>query len=1179
MSERFPRQFGKYVLLRSLARGGMGEIYLAGSGQGGGLDKLCVIKKVIANRSESAKTNRFLDEARVVLRLSHANLVSTFDAGEANGELYIAMEQVEGKDLREIWNRCVRTRTRIPLDVALIVAREVARALSYVHTYADLRLVHRDVAPPNILLSYFGEVKLTDFGLARSVLKTEHTTPGVVFGRASYLSPEQARGEVADARTDVYSLGIVTWELLTGQPYLQIAGLDPVSSLALVRHPNPEPPSARAPWIAAELDAIVMKALAPDRQLRFQSAEEFRRALSDVMTRVAPRADADRVADFLRSLYRDVMAEERHERDRFLSETLPSFRGESLPVDGTPATGVVPPTAVVGDEARAADADFANLADADQPIPGALVSGRQSESTLSSGDSTGASSPYDGPTLPGSVTAPGGEIAAEDRMAAANRESLHASAMRARADYRVRRLPDDRSGVDAPTNVWRVPRKPNEGAPRPNETFVGRVINQRYRIHRRIGEGGMGTVYAAEHVEIGKAVAVKILHRQYSGDEQLVERFRREARAASRVGHPNIIDVTDFGTTEEGCAFFVMELLDGMDLADVLAREEKLATERSVRIVVQVCRALHAAHNADIIHRDLKPENIYLVARHGEADFVKVLDFGIAQTLVGDSGRLTNPGMAMGTPEYMAPEQAMARPVDRRTDIYALGALLYEMLMGIAPYKAGPVDQILERKMQPLATLRTQRPEISPALDAVIRQALDPSPDRRHQTMAQFEYELTKTVWGRAQAVTEMLGLHMDSRTRSETPSPVTAPPEMLEPAVISPLSPLPSIAQLEAALEADLTPSPLEVSVFTKEISVAPIALSTGPSAFSAWPGTTTSLPPPSLSPSFAGRPAPTPSSLRTLSRSASVMSAVVSETVPNMRARTPVRLVLGLGALIAGGSAAAYSLNHGGSEMVLSLARRMSSPRTSSTPKIAIKAPVAAPAKILVSPTAPPPDVRSRSRLATQSSKQPSDTQRVPAPNPPVRSAPTLTGIVPPVADIRAAPASGPPSPAPVGTTSSDPSNASSRPPRPPEIVQTSALQRARDSLAAGLPNDAVSALRATLQRSPTREPERTIFVDALVAAGWQDVKIFRWQGASQKAREALAQEVGPSKNSQGAHALLGEALFAFRDFRGALDQFTAALAESPKDARLKRRVIRARRQLQDKSTAAVEPTAEQD
>ena len=168
MSERLPRQFGKYVLLKSLARGGMGEIYLAASDQPGGLAKLCVIKKIIAEKTDRAKVNRFLDEAKVVLRLSHANLVSTFDAGDAAGELFIAMELVEGKDLREIWNRCVRTRTRIPLDVALYVVRETARALAYVHTYADLRLVHRDVAPPNILLSYYGEVKLTDFGLARS---------------------------------------------------------------------------------------------------------------------------------------------------------------------------------------------------------------------------------------------------------------------------------------------------------------------------------------------------------------------------------------------------------------------------------------------------------------------------------------------------------------------------------------------------------------------------------------------------------------------------------------------------------------------------------------------------------------------------------------------------------------------------------------------------------------------------------------------------------------------------------------------------------------------------------------------------------------------------------------------------------------------------------------------------
>ena len=287
-------------------------------------------------RSDRAKANRFLDEAKVVLRLTHANLVPTFDAGEIDGEFYIAMDLIEGKDLREIWNRCVRTRTRIPLDVALHVGREVARALSYVHGYGDLNLVHRDVAPPNILLSYFGEVKLTDFGLARSVLKKEHTAPGVVFGRASYLAPEQARGEVADARTDVYSLGIVLWELLTGNQYLQLANLDPTTAMSLVRHPRPQTPSAKAPWITPALDKLLMRALAPAREDRYQSAEELRQALADVMAEVAPRADTERVASFVKGLYEDAIREERMEREKLVvaSRALPALRaGRRRPRD------------------------------------------------------------------------------------------------------------------------------------------------------------------------------------------------------------------------------------------------------------------------------------------------------------------------------------------------------------------------------------------------------------------------------------------------------------------------------------------------------------------------------------------------------------------------------------------------------------------------------------------------------------------------------------------------------------------------------------------------------------------------------------------------------------------------------------------------------------------------------
>ena len=191
------------------------------------------------------------------------------------------------------------------------------------HSYGDLHLVHRDVAPPNILISYFGEIKLTDFGLARSVLKQEHTAPGVVFGRASYLAPEQARGEVADARTDIYSLGIVLWELLTGHQYLQLANVDPATAMSLVRNPRAIAPSVKAPWIAPEVDRLLLRALAPERENRFQTAEELRQALSDIMAKIAPKADVERTAAFVRSLYETTMREEREEREQLLANSAP----------------------------------------------------------------------------------------------------------------------------------------------------------------------------------------------------------------------------------------------------------------------------------------------------------------------------------------------------------------------------------------------------------------------------------------------------------------------------------------------------------------------------------------------------------------------------------------------------------------------------------------------------------------------------------------------------------------------------------------------------------------------------------------------------------------------------------------------------------------------------------------
>jgi hydroxyisourate hydrolase len=204
----------------------------------------------------------------------------------------------------------------------------------------------------------------------------------------------------------------------------------------------------------------------------------------------------------------------------------------------------------------------------------------------------------------------------------------------------------------------------------------------------------MGKVYLAEHVEIGKRVALKVLHPSYSRMPDLVERFRREARAASKIGHPNIVDVTDSGTTTDGSVYFVMEYLEGIELGSVIEREGAVDVARALRIASQICRALAAAHAQGIVHRDLKPENIFLVTRDGAADVVKVLDFGIAKTTEAEAARerrLTSPGMAMGTPEYMAPEQAAGI----RIDLYAVEGETRKLIKSVRANEEGRVTENL----------------------------------------------------------------------------------------------------------------------------------------------------------------------------------------------------------------------------------------------------------------------------------------------------------------------------------------------------------------------------------------------------------------------------------------------------------------------------------------------------
>jgi eukaryotic-like serine/threonine-protein kinase len=285
------------------------------------------------------------------------------------------------------------------------------------------------------------------------------------------------------------------------------------------------------------------------------------------------------------------------------------------------------------------------------------------------------------------------------------------------------------------------------------DPYVGSTIADRYKVLSKLGEGGMGVVYLAEHVFIEKRVALKVLSEDFARKADLVARFMQEAKAASKIGHENIVDITDFGETASGSVFFAMEFLDGMDLAGHIKSGGAMPFERAKTIMNQICRALGAAHSKGIIHRDMKPENVYLITREGKPDFVKVLDFGIAKMSALDEGgsRLTRTGMIFGTPEYMSPEQARGDKPDHRVDIYAAGCILYEMLTGDVPFHAETFMGVLTKHMfenpEP-PSVRNPNAHVPHEVEQVCLKALAKDRDQRYQTMKEFAVALEACVGG-----------------------------------------------------------------------------------------------------------------------------------------------------------------------------------------------------------------------------------------------------------------------------------------------------------------------------------------------------------------------------------------------------------------------------------------------
>jgi serine/threonine protein kinase len=312
-----PEAFGKYFLVDKIAIGGMAEIFKAKSYSHAGFEKLLVIKRILQHHSENEDfVKMFIDEAKISVQLQHPNIVHIYDFGKLHSNCYIAMECVDGKDIKQILRKLAERRKYLPEEYAVFIAHDALAGLDYAHNKADLQgqpqnIIHRDMSPSNVLVSYEGDVKVADFGIAKAEHRAYDTKDGVLKGKFEYMSPEQARGKANHGTTDVFSTGIILWEMLTGRRMFKTDS--DLATLEKIKAGGYPPPSVLNPHINKRLDDIVMRALSVDRTTRYGSALAFENALGEYLAPNTPSAIKRSLSDFLHELFADEREQEKRD--------------------------------------------------------------------------------------------------------------------------------------------------------------------------------------------------------------------------------------------------------------------------------------------------------------------------------------------------------------------------------------------------------------------------------------------------------------------------------------------------------------------------------------------------------------------------------------------------------------------------------------------------------------------------------------------------------------------------------------------------------------------------------------------------------------------------------------------------------------------------------------------------
>ena len=655
----------EYQLLELLGQGAMARVYKAHHIR---LDREVAIKILLNDTPEVVA--RFIHEIKVHSSLKHSNIVEALDCvtDPRSGQTCFVMEYLEGTSLQYL----VRSNPRgvTSEEDIFFVLSQVANALNYAHRQG---VIHRDLKPANlVMIENDGEVqmKVVDFGMARLHEQIQRfTKTGHIVGSPLYMSPEQCMGQELDPRSDVYALGLVTYELATGKaPYAGSATLYEVmqSHCDPLKKPDPISGKNQALRLCDRLDAIIFIALETDPQRRFQTVKLFE--------------------DALRTWYQGV-------QKNMTQEELDLF---PICIDDAPGSEeyVDPKTLPIG-KYKLSAAESAGLAvTGEEPTPSldVITTDETSDRTRPNSGTT-ETKPRSGWRLPEKV-------------------STHMM-----------------NGFDVVSGqqLSYVPQA---------EPVVGEVMNNRYRVHEIIGEGGFSVVYRAQDQQTGKMVALKSLK---FADGELSERFSREINLHLELKHPNIVKALE-RVQIHNQTYFVMELLSGTVLEEYLEREFCVSDFNDIcAMISQLFDALEFAHDQGIIHRDLKPGNIMLIEQGGVLR-IKVLDFGLAQ-IQDEMQRLTRTGMLVGSPAYMSPEHCLGQTLTIQSDIYSLGVLTYELICGNLPYEGeSDIDMVKahcdkSRLPMPLSTFRTDLPATG-KLEEILACAMSKSADGRYREVA-----------------------------------------------------------------------------------------------------------------------------------------------------------------------------------------------------------------------------------------------------------------------------------------------------------------------------------------------------------------------------------------------------------------------------------------------------------